>query len=145
MQMAAAAQEMGWSLDFASIASMWRGGCIIRSTFLGNIKAAYEANPQLENLTLDPFFTEALKSAEAGWREAVIIATRTGISVPAFSAALSYFDGYRSERLPANLLQAQRDYFGAHSYERVDRARGEFFHTDWTGHGGKVASTTYQV
>ena len=145
MLMSEAAKEMGWDLNYGEIALMWRGGCIIRSTFLGNIKDAYDKNPELENLALDSFFTEALKSAEAGWRKAVILAVENGIPAPAFSSALSYFDGYRSERLPANLLQAQRDYFGAHTYERLDKKRGEFFHTDWTGHGGKVASTTYEV
>ena len=145
MLMSEAANEMGWDLNYGEIALMWRGGCIIRSTFLGNIKDAYDKNPELENLALDSFFTEALKSAEAGWRKAVILAVENGIPAPAFSSALSYFDGYRSERLPANLLQAQRDYFGAHTYERLDKKRGEFFHTDWTGHGGKVASTTYEV
>ena len=145
MLMDEAAKENGWDLNYGEIALMWRGGCIIRSTFLGNIKEAYDNNPALENLALDSFFTEALKSAEAGWRKAVILAVENGIPAPAFSSALAYFDGYRSERLPANLLQAQRDYFGAHTYERLDSKRGEFFHTDWTGHGGKVASTTYEV
>jgi 6-phosphogluconate dehydrogenase len=145
MLMSEAAKEMGWDLNYGEIALMWRGGCIIRSTFLGNIKDAYDKNPELENLALDSFFTEALKSAEAGWRKAVILAVENGIPAPAFSSALSYFDGYRSERLPANLLQAQRDYFGAHTYERLDKKRGEFFHTDWTGHGGKVSSTTYEA
>ena len=145
MLMDEAAKENGWDLNYGEIALMWRGGCIIRSTFLGNIKEAYDNNPALENLALDLFFTEALKSAEAGWRKAVILAVENGIPAPAFSSALAYFDGYRSERLPANLLQAQRDYFGAHTYERLDSKRGEFFHTDWTGHGGKVASTTYEV
>ena len=145
MLMREAAKDYGWNLNYGEIALMWRGGCIIRSTFLGNIKDAYDKNPQLENLALDSFFTEALKSAETGWRKAVILAVENAIPAPAFSSALSYFDGYRSERLPANLLQAQRDYFGAHTYERIDHKRGEFFHTDWTGHGGKVASTTYEV
>ncbi len=145
MLMSEAAKEQGWDLNYGEIALMWRGGCIIRSTFLGNIKDAYDKNPELENLALDSFFTDALKSAEAGWRKAVILAVENGIPAPAFSSALSYFDAYRSERLPANLLQAQRDYFGAHTYERLDKKRGEFFHTDWTGHGGKVASTTYEV
>ncbi|NOQ88986.1 MAG: decarboxylating NADP(+)-dependent phosphogluconate dehydrogenase [Gammaproteobacteria bacterium] len=145
MLMKEAAKEYSWNLNYGEIALMWRGGCIIRSTFLGNIKEAYDNNPELENLALDSFFTGALKTAEAGWRKAVILAIQNGIPVPAFSSALSYFDGYRSERLPANLLQAQRDYFGAHTYERLDSKRGEFFHTDWTGHGGKVASTTYEV
>ena len=145
MLMKEAANEYGWNLNYGEIALMWRGGCIIRSTFLGNIKEAYENNPELENLALDSFFTKALKSAEAGWRKAVILAVENGVPAPAFSSALAYFDGYRSERLPANLLQAQRDYFGAHTYERLDKNRGEYFHTDWTGHGGKVASTTYEV
>ena len=145
MLMSEAAKEQGWDLNYGEIALMWRGGCIIRSAFLGNIKMAYDSNPQLENLALDAFFVDALKSAESGWRKAVMLAVANGIPAPAFASALSYFDGYRSARLPANLLQAQRDYFGAHTYERVDKARGEFFHTDWTGHGGNVASTTYEV
>ena len=145
MLMREAAKDQGWDLNYGDIALMWRGGCIIRSAFLGNIKDAYDKNPQLDNLTLDSFFTDALKSAEEGWRKAVVLAVENGIPVPAFTSALSYFDGYRSERLPANLLQAQRDYFGAHTYERLDKKRGEFFHTDWTGHGGDVASTTYEV
>ncbi len=145
MLMEEAAKEYGWTLNFGEIALMWRGGCIIRSVFLSNIKDAYDVNPQLENLLLDKFFTEALNSAEAGWRKAIILAIESGIPAPAIGSALSYFDGYRSKRLPANLLQAQRDYFGAHTYERLDKKRGEFFHTDWTGHGGKVSSTTYEV
>lgn len=145
MLMAEAAKEQGWNLNYGEIALMWRGGCIIRSTFLGNIKEAYENNAELENLALDVFFTKALKTAEAGWRKAVVLAVESAIPAPAFASALAYFDGYRSERLPANLLQAQRDYFGAHTYERIDKKRGEFFHTDWTGHGGKVASSTYEV
>ena len=145
MLMREAAKDMAWELNYGEIALMWRGGCIIRSTFLGNIKDAYEKDSALENLALDSFFSDALKSAEAGWRKAVMLAVEHGIPAPAFSSALSYFDGYRSERLPANLLQAQRDYFGAHTYERIDKKRGVFFHTDWTGHGGKVASTTYEV
>jgi len=145
MLMSEAAKEFDWQLNYGEIALMWRGGCIIRSTFLGNIKEAYDNNPQLDNLALDAFFSDALKAAEKGWRKAVVLAVENGIPAPAFASALSYFDGYRSERLPANLLQAQRDYFGAHTYERVDKPRGEFFHTDWTGHGGKVASTTYEV
>ena len=145
MLMREAAKEQGWELDYGAIALMWRGGCIIRSTFLGNIRDAYKNNPQLENLAQDRFFTNALKAAEADWRKAVMLAVENGIPVPAIASALSYYDGYRSARLPANLLQAQRDYFGAHTYERVDKPRGEYFHTDWTGHGGKVASTTYEV
>ncbi|MDP4650586.1 MAG: decarboxylating NADP(+)-dependent phosphogluconate dehydrogenase [Haliea sp.] len=145
MLMREAARDQGWQLDYGAVALMWRGGCIIRSAFLGNIKEAYENDPELENLALDGFFTEALKSAEAGWRKAVVLAIEHGIPAPAFASALSYYDGYRSARLPANLLQAQRDYFGAHTYERIDHKRGEFFHTDWTGRGGKTASTTYEV
>ena len=145
MLMREAAEEQGWDLNYGEIALMWRGGCIIRSTFLGNIRDAFDKNPQLENLALDAFFTEALKMAETGWRKAVLLAVTHAIPAPAVTSALSYFDGYRSERLPANLLQAQRDYFGAHSYERIDKPRGEFFYTDWTGHGGNVASTTYEV
>jgi 6-phosphogluconate dehydrogenase len=145
MLMREAAKEQGWDLNYGEIALMWRGGCIIRSKFLGNIKSAFDNNPQLENLVLDEFFTQALLASENGWRKAVVLAVEQGIATPAFASALAYFDGYRSARLPANLLQAQRDYFGAHTYERVDRPRGEFFHTDWTGHGGKVASTSYEV
>ena len=140
-----AAKEYHLELNYGDIALMWRGGCIIRSQFLNDIKQAYEQNPDLENLLLADFFINAMKQAEAGWRQAVILGIQLGIPTPAFSSALAYFDGYRTERLPANLLQAQRDYFGAHSYERTDRPRGEFFHTDWTGHGGKTASTTYTV
>ena len=140
-----AAKEYKLALNYGDIALMWRGGCIIRSQFLNDIKQAYEQNPELENLLLADFFVNAMKQAEEGWREAVILGIKLGIPTPAFSSALAYFDGYRTERLPANLLQAQRDYFGAHSYERTDKPRGEFFHTDWTGHGGKTASTTYTV
>ncbi len=140
-----AAKEYNWSLNYGEIALMWRGGCIIRSQFLNDIKLAYDDNPELENLLLADFFSKAMTSADAGWRKAVIQAIELNVPTPAFSSALAYFDGYRTARLPANLLQAQRDYFGAHSYERIDRPRGEFFHTDWTGHGGKTASTTYTV
>ncbi|MDD2737423.1 MAG: decarboxylating NADP(+)-dependent phosphogluconate dehydrogenase [Methylomonas lenta] len=140
-----AAKEYNLSLNYGDIALMWRGGCIIRSQFLNDIKQAYTQNPDLENLLLADFFIDAMKQAEAGWRQAVILGIQLGIPTPAFSSALAYFDGYRTERLPANLLQAQRDYFGAHSYERTDKPRGEFFHTDWTGHGGKTASSTYTV
>ena len=124
---------------------MWRGGCIIRSRFLEDIKKAFDKNPKLENLLLDPFFTEAVQSAEESWRRVCATALMNGVPVPALSSALAYFDGFRSERLPANLLQAQRDYFGAHQYERLDKPRGDFFHTDWTGHGGSTASSTYDV
>ena len=122
---------------------MWRGGCIIRSVFLGKIKEAFDNNPNLVNLLLDPFFRNAVASAQSSWRNVVIEAAKMGIPVPAISTALAYFDGYRHERLPANLLQAQRDYFGAHTYERVDKPRGEFFHTNWTGRGGDTAASTY--
>lgn len=145
MLMREAAREYGWSLDYGAIALMWRGGCIIRSAFLKNIKQAYEKNPQLENLLLDSFFSTAIKQAEPGWRKTVQLAIELGIPVPTFSAALSFYDGYRRGRLPANLLQAQRDYFGAHSYERIDKPRGEFFHTNWTGSGGDVSSSRYDV
>jgi 6-phosphogluconate dehydrogenase len=143
MLMREAATENGWSLKYGNIAMIWRGGCIIRSKFLGNIKQAFEKNPQLENLLLDDFFANELKRVEAGWRKAIMLGIELGIPLPAFSSALAFYDGYRSERLPANLLQAQRDYFGAHTYERVDKPRKEFFHTDWTGHGGKVSSSNY--
>lgn len=143
--MQAAAKEYGWNLNYGGIALMWRGGCIIRSVFLGKIKEAFDKNPNLSNLLLDPFFTEKVMSSQEGWRRVVAAAITNGIPMPAMSSALSYFDGYRSERLPANLLQAQRDYFGAHTYERLDKPRGEFFHTNWTGRGGNTASTTYVV
>jgi len=143
--MKAAADEYGWKLNYGSIALMWRGGCIIRSQFLNNIREAYSSNPELENLLLDPFFSETVMAAGASWRRVVAAAVTQGVPVPAMACALSYFDGYRSERLPANLLQAQRDYFGAHTYERLDKPRGEFFHTNWTGRGGTTASTTYTV
>jgi 6-phosphogluconate dehydrogenase len=140
-----ASKEYRLALNYGEIALMWRGGCIIRSQFLNDIKQAYVANPDLENLLLADFFIEAISTADAGWRKAVVLGIELGIPTPAFSSALAYYDGYRTERLPANLLQAQRDYFGAHTYERLDQARGEFFHTDWTGHGGKTASTSYVV
>ncbi|MDP2423010.1 MAG: NADP-dependent phosphogluconate dehydrogenase, partial [Bacteroidales bacterium] len=143
--MRAAAEEFGWDLNYGGIALMWRGGCIIRSVFLGKIKEAFEKNPELTNLMLVDYFREKLTNADTGWREVVAAAVTNGIPVPAFASALSYFDGYRSERLPANLLQAQRDYFGAHTYERIDKPRGKFFHTNWTGRGGTTASTTYNV
>lgn len=140
-----AAKEYHWNLNYGGIALMWRGGCIIRSRFLGDIKNAFDTNPALENLLLDPFFKEAVLSAQESWRRVCAAALVHGIPVPALTAALAYFDGFRSERLPANLLQAQRDYFGAHQYERTDAPRGKFFHTDWTGRGGSTASTTYDV
>ena len=143
--MRAAAEEYKWNLNNGGIALMWRGGCIIRSTFLGKIKEAFDHNPKLTNLLLDPFFKEKIESAQASWRKVVAAAVTNGVWIPAMSTALNYFDGYRSERLPANLLQAQRDYFGAHTYERIDQPRGKFFHTNWTGRGGDTASTTYTV
>ena len=143
--MRAAAKSYGWNLNNGGIALMWRGGCIIRSAFLGDIKKAFDKNPNLDNLLLDPFFKKAIKGCTRSWRKVVSTAVKKGIPVPAFSTALAFFDGIRSERLPANLLQAQRDYFGAHTYERVDKPRGEFFHTNWTGTGGRVASSTYTV
>ena len=140
-----AAKEYKWNLNYGGIALMWRGGCIIRSRFLGDIKNAFDNNPKLENLLLDPFFKDAVQVAEESWRRVCATALLNGIPVPALSSALGYYDGFRSERLPANLLQAQRDYFGAHQYERLDSPRGKFFHTDWTGRGGSTASTTYDV
>jgi 6-phosphogluconate dehydrogenase len=140
-----AAKEEGWNLNFGGIALMWRGGCIIRSRFLGKIKEAYDKNPQLSNLLLDDFFNKTLNGYQASWRRAIVQAIQNGVPTPAFSTALSFFDGYRTGRLPANLLQAQRDFFGAHTYERVDTPRGQFFHTNWTGHGGRVSSGTYNA
>ena len=140
-----AAKEYGWNLNYGSIALMWRGGCIIRSAFLGNIKEAFDKNPELENLLLDEFFRDAIHNAQQGWRKVVAKGAEMGIPTPTFSSALAYYDGYRSATLPANMLQAQRDYFGAHTYERVDKPRGEMFHTDWIGSGGNVSSTIYDV
>ncbi len=145
MLMRAAAQQYHWNLNYGGTALMWRGGCIIRSRFLGEIKKAFDRDPHLSNLLLDPFFKKAVQKAQRGWRNVVSTAARKGIPTPAFSTALAFYDGYRSERLPANLLQAQRDYFGAHTYERVDKPRGEFHHTNWTGKGGEVSSGTYTV
>ena len=141
----AAAETYKWNLNYGEIALMWRGGCIIRSTFLSNIKDAFDKNPQLENLLTDDFFNSAVEKAQGGWRRVCAAAITNGVPIPAFTSALSYFDGYRNPRLPANLLQAQRDYFGAHTYERVDKPRGELFHTNWTGHGGTTSATTYIV
>ena len=141
----AAAESFGWKLDFGGIALLWRGGCIIRSTFLSNIKEAFDRNPALDNLMLDPFFTQALTAAQGGWRRVCAAAMTAGVPVPAFTSALAYYDGYRCPRLPANLLQAQRDYFGAHTYERIDQPRGKFFHTNWTGEGGATAASEYVV
>ena len=145
MLMRAAAEENGWDLNYGGIALMWRGGCIIRSSFLGKIKEAYDKSPLLPNLLLDDYFTAKMRSLEKGWRSTVALAISSGVPVPAFAAALSWFDGWRTERLPQNLLQAQRDYFGAHTYERTDSPRGEFFHTNWTGRGGGTVSGEYTV
>ncbi|PKN31898.1 MAG: phosphogluconate dehydrogenase (NADP(+)-dependent, decarboxylating), partial [Deltaproteobacteria bacterium HGW-Deltaproteobacteria-20] len=141
----AQAQEQGWKLDFGKIARIWRGGCIIRSVFLKNIESAFSGNPDLVNLLLAPFFRDAVMQAQTGWRRVVAAGALGGIPVPTLSAALAYFDGYRAAVLPANLLQAQRDYFGAHTYERTDSPRGERFHTNWTGQGGATSSTSYEV
>ncbi len=143
--MRAAAQEYGWNLNYGGIALMWRGGCIIRSVFLGKIKEAFDEKPDLTNLLLAPFFKKEVTEALPSWRRVVKTAAELGIPTPAMSSALAYYDGYRSERLPANLLQAQRDYFGAHTYERIDKPRGEFFHTNWTGRGGTTAAGTYNA
>jgi len=145
MLMRSAAKEYGWNLNYGGIALMWRGGCIIRSRFLGKIKTAYDNNPKLTNLLLDDYFRGEIKRSQKGWRNVVATAAKKGIPAPAFSTALAFYDQYRSAVLPANLLQAQRDYFGAHTYERVDKPRGEFFHTNWTGRGGTTASSTYSV
>jgi 6-phosphogluconate dehydrogenase len=143
--MRAMSEEQDWALDYGAVALMWREGCIIRSRFLGNLRDAFEKDSELANLMLDDFFRAAIDQAQASWRRVVATAVKLGIPMPAIGAALAYYDGYRSERLPANLLQAQRDYFGAHTYERIDRPRGEFFHTNWTGRGGDTASSTYTV
>ena len=140
-----AAREHNWNLNYGGIAHMWRGGCIIRSAFLKDIKEAFEHNPRLENLLLTPYFKEKLEAAQDSWRRVSAAAIENGIPLPAITSALAYFDGIRNDRLPANLLQAQRDYFGAHTYERVDKPRGEYFHTNWTGRGGETSSTTYEV
>jgi 6-phosphogluconate dehydrogenase len=141
----AMAKETGWTINNGAVALMWRGGCIIRSVFLGKIKEAFDRNPKLTNLLVDSYFTAEIERAQPGWRRAIGAGVANGIPLPAMSAALAYFDGYRNGRLPANLLQAQRDYFGAHTYERLDKPRGQFFHTNWTGRGGKTASSTYNV
>ncbi len=145
MLLRAAEKEYGWKLNMGGIALMWRGGCIIRSIFLSDIKAAFDKNPNLSNLLLDKFFSSALNKYQGSWREALIKAIELGVPTPAFSTALAFYDGFRTARLPANLLQAQRDFFGAHTYERIDKPRGEFFHTNWTGHGGRVSSSTYNA
>ena len=143
--MRAAAKTYNWDLHYGEIALMWRGGCIIRSAFLGKIKEAFEKNPQLSNLMLDPYFKETIEGCVPAWRKVIMAAAQHGVPVPAMSAALNYFDGYTSEFLPANLLQAQRDYFGAHTYERLDEQRGKFFHTNWTGRGGDTSASTYDA
>ena len=143
--MEAAAKEYGWKLNYGGIALMWRGGCIIRSVFLGKIKEAFDKNPQLENLLVDEYFEGVMKQLIDSWRDVCAYAIKAGIAIPAMSSALNYCDGYTTDRLPANLLQAQRDYFGAHTYERIDKERGEFFHTNWTGEGGDTSASTYNV
>jgi len=145
MLMSQAAQDYHWRLNFGGVALMWRGGCIIRSRFLGKIKEAYDKTPGLKNLLLDDFFRGEIKKTQQGWRKVIGASAEMGVAVPCFSTALSFYDGYRSARLPANLLQAQRDYFGAHTYERIDKPRGQFFHTNWTGTGGSVSSTSYNA
>lgn len=145
MLMNQAAKEYHWKLNYGGVALMWRGGCIIRSRFLKEIKSAYDKNPELSNLLLDKFFQDAIQKNQSGWRKVISMAAEIGIPMPCFSTALSFYDGYRLARLPANLLQAQRDFFGAHTYERIDKARGEFFHTNWTGTGGIVSSSSYNA
>lgn len=145
MLMRQAAKDFNWKLNYGGIALMWRGGCIIRSIFLGKIKDAFDKDPKIYNLLLDDFFKKEIDKCQQGWRNTIVVATQQGVAIPSFSTALSFYDGYRCERLPANLLQALRDYFGAHTYERIDHPRGEFFHTNWTGTGGAVSATTYSV
>jgi 6-phosphogluconate dehydrogenase len=145
MLMHGASEAYGWNLAYGNIALMWREGCIIRAAFLDDIKAAFDANPDLQNLLLDPFFKGQVQRAEGAWRRVVSTAVSLGIPVPAMSSGLAFYDGYRRARLPANLLQAQRDYFGAHTYERIDQPRGQFFHTNWTGEGGDVTASTYDA
>ncbi|MCB0161482.1 MAG: NADP-dependent phosphogluconate dehydrogenase, partial [Caldilineaceae bacterium] len=141
----AAADEFGWPLAYATIARIWRAGCIIRAAFLNDITAAYEADPDLSNLLLAPYFRDAVLEAQDAWRRVAATSAQLGITTPAMSSALAFFDGFRRGRLPANMIQAQRDYFGAHTYERVDRPRGEFFHTNWTGQGGNVTASEYNA
>jgi 6-phosphogluconate dehydrogenase len=145
MQIAEASKEYEWNINYGAVANLWRGGCIIRSAFLGDIKRAFDRNRNLKSLLLDDFFKKMIDDCQDSWRRVVSSAALAGIPMPAFSTALAFYDGYRSAWLPANMLQAQRDYFGAHTYERVDKPRGEFFHTNWTGTGGDVASSTYNV
>jgi 6-phosphogluconate dehydrogenase len=143
MKEAAAAED--WNLNYGGIALMWRGGCIIRSRFLGKIREAYQDEPNLENLLLYRFFRDALVAAQQSWRDAVVFAVSRGITCPAISTALAFYDGYRAETLPASLLQAQRDYFGAHTYERIDKPENQYFHTNWTGTGGTTTSNAYSA
>jgi 6-phosphogluconate dehydrogenase len=145
MLMRTAAKEYGWNLNYGGVAQMWTGGCIIRSRFLSDIKSAYDNNPDLTNLLLDPFFTKAIEDNQSAWRRVLSIGLEAGIPLPGFAAALTFFDSYRTDRLPANLIQAQRDYFGAHTYELLDKPRGEFFHTNWTGHGGTTSASSYNA
>ncbi len=145
MLMREAAAEYKWNLNYGGIALMWRGGCIIRSVFLGHIKQAFDADPKLTNLLLAPYFQRLIQGSQDSWRKTIVAGVEWGIPMPAFSTALNFYDGYRSARLPANLLQAQRDYFGAHTYERLDKPRGQFFHTNWTGEGMDVASGQYNA
>jgi len=145
MLMRSAATAYGWHLNLGGIALMWRGGCIIRSVFLGKITEAFDADPELSNLLLAPYFRDAMTAVDGAWRRVVASAVQLGIPVPALSSALAFYDSFRRQRLPANLTQAQRDYFGAHTYERIDRPRGQFFHTNWTGHGGDVTARAYQA
>src|SRR5581483_121573 len=145
MLMRAAAQEYHWNLNYGGIALMWRCGCFIRSRFPGKSKEAFDKNSKLTNLLLDNFFRQAIKESQRGWRNVVAMAAKKGLPTPAFATALNFYDSYRCARLPANLVQAQRDYFGAHTYERIDKPRGEYFHTNWTGHGGDVSSGSYNA
>jgi 6-phosphogluconate dehydrogenase len=143
--MRAAAAEYGWNLNYGGIAQMWSGGCIIRSRFLGDIRTAYAETPELKNLLLAPFFVKAVADSQEAWRAVISAAVQAGVAVPAMSTALAFYDAYRADKLPANLLQAQRDYFGAHTYERTDKPRGEFFHSNWTGRGGTTSSSSYNA
>lgn len=145
MLMRSQAEALGWNLNYGKVALMWRGGCIIRSAFLGKIKEAYDKNPALKNLLVDPFFANEIKKKESSLRETVSVSAKLGIAAPCMLSGLSYFDGYRTARGSANLIQALRDYFGAHTYERIDKPRNEFFHTNWTGTGGKVSSSSYNA
>jgi 6-phosphogluconate dehydrogenase len=143
--MRAAAKEYKWTLNYGGIALMWRGGCIIRSKFLGKIKEAFDKNHDLQNLLFAPYFNETIGKCQQGWREVASQAALHGFPLPGITSALAYYDGLRTARLPANLLQAQRDFFGAHMYERVDQPRGKMFHTNWTGTGGTTASSAYNA